>query len=489
MLRRFLADSAVYGVAALLSQGIGLLLFPLLAHHFSPREYGIIDILGLVGILASLTIALEVNQGLGRHFVEASERERVDYASTALLFTVGAYTVFAAIALPLATPLTHVLLAPGVDPWITRVAIVWIWIAGIVYLTQDQLRWRMRPRAYALVAVTTATVTAGTTAVLILGFGVGVIGALLGQLAGALAAALVVFLLSRDAYALRFDRRKLGVMLAFSLPLVPSSVGVFLNGFADRLVLQHTRSLADVGVYGIAFRIATIVALLLAGFQGAATPLILARHKEPTTRDELARIFRLFSAAALIAFLVVSLFADAEVHVLASASYARADILVPYLFMSALLFGVYIFAPGLTIVKRTRTLAAISVSAGLLNLGLALALVPPLGIRGAGLATVASSAWFFVLTMFFSQRHYTVGHDWMRLGAALAVAIGVLLLGRAVIPIGGAHALAVWPLVAKTVFSCVGSVMIATLLVRRVELLLVWSWLRRPLPKAQGSVS
>jgi O-antigen/teichoic acid export membrane protein len=187
---------------------------------------------------------------------------------------------------------------------------------------------------------------------------------------------------------------------------------------------------------------------------------------------------------------VVSLFADTEVRVLAaSVSYARADILVPYLFMSALLFGVYIFAPGLTIVKRTRTFASISLSAGLLNLGLALALVPSLGIRGAGLATVASSAWFFLLTMFFSQHHYAVRHDWMRLGAALAVAIGVLLLGRAVIPIGGAHALAAWPLVEKTVFSCLGSVIIATLLVRRDELMLVWSRLRHPLPEAQGSVS
>jgi O-antigen/teichoic acid export membrane protein len=469
MIRRFFADSAVYGVAALLSQGIGLLLFPFLAHHFSPQEYGVIDILSLTAILANLTVALEVNQGLGRHFVDASEAERVDYASTALLFTVGAYTMFAAVTLTLATPLTHVLLARGVDPWITRVAIIWIWIAGIVYLAQDQLRWRRRPHAYAVVSVTTATVTAGSTAILVLGIGVGVIGALLGQLAGALAAALVVFGLSKDAYALRFDRHKLSVMLAFSLPLVPSSIGVFLNSFADRLVLLHTRSLADVGIYGVAFRIATVVSLLLAGFQGAATPLILARHQHPTTPGELARIFRLFSAVALIAFLVVSLFADTEVRLLASSAYARADILIPYLFLSVLLFGVYIFAPGLTIAKRTRTLALVSLSAGLLNLGLALALVPPLGIRGAGLATVLSSAWFFVLTMFFSQRHYTVGHDWVRLGAALAVAIGLLTLGRAVISIGGAHALAVWPLAEKAILSGIGGVAITTLLVPRSE--------------------
>jgi O-antigen/teichoic acid export membrane protein len=479
----------VYGLAALLSQGIGLLLFPFLAHHFSPRQYGIIDILTLVAILASLTVALEINQGLGRHFVDASDRERIDYASTALLFTIVAYTVFAAVTLPLAAPLTRVLLAPGVDPWVTRIAIVWIWVAGIVYLAQDQLRWHMRPRAYALVAVTTATVTASSTVALVLGFGVGVIGALLGQLAGALAAAVVVFLLSRDAYAPRFDRRKLWVMLAFSLPLVPSSIGVFLNGFADRLVLQHTRSLADVGVYGIAFRIATIVTLLLAGVQGAATPLILARHEEATTRDELARIFRLFSAVALIAFMVVSLFADTEIRILASVAYARAEILVPYLFMSALLFGVYIFAPGLTIVKRTGTFACISISAGVLNLALALALVPPFGIRGAGLATAASSGWFFMLTMFFSQRHYAVAHDWVRLGAALGLSLAILLLGRAVIPTGYVHAFEILPLLEKVLLSCVGGVLIGTLLVRRVELMLVLSRLRRPLRGAQGSVS
>lgn len=486
MLRRFLADSAVYGAAALLSQGIGLLLFPFLAHHFSPREYGIIDILGLVAILANLTVALEVNQGLGRHFMEASEPERVRYSSTALLFTFAAYTVFAAIALPLAVPLTHVLLERGVDPWITRVAIVWIWVAGVVYLAQDQLRWRLRPRAYALVVVTTAAVTTVSTAVLVFGFGVGVIGALIGQLCGALAAALVLFVLSRDAYAFEFDRHKLRLMLAFSLPLVPSSIGVFLNGFADRLVLQHTRSLADVGVYGVAFRIATVVALLLAGVQGAAMPLILARHHEPAMRDELARIFRLFSAGALIVFLVVSLFADSEVRILASRSYARADVVVPYLFMSALLFGVYVFAPGLTIVKRTRTSAVISVSAGALNLALALALVPPFGIRGAGVATLVSSLWFFGLTMLFSQRHYAVAHDWTRLGAATAAAVGVLVIGRAVIPIGGANALALWPLLAKAAFCCVGSVAIATLLVRRDEVMQVWSQLRRPLSMAQG---
>jgi O-antigen/teichoic acid export membrane protein len=489
MIRRFLADSAVYGGAALLSQGIGLLLFPFFAHHFSPREYGVIDILTLLAIITSLTVALEISQGLGRYFIDASEHDRVSYASTALLFTIGAYTAFAAIALPLAVPLTRALLAPDVDPAIARVAIVWIWVAGIVYLAQDQLRWRGRPRAYAVAAVTTAVVTAGASATLVFGLGVGVIGVLVGQLLGATAAAVVVFCLSRRAYALHFDLRKLRAMLAFSLPLVPSGVGVFLNGFADRLVLQHMRSLTEVGIYGVAFRIATVVTLLLAGVQGAATPLILARRHDRETPGELACVFRLFSAIALIGFLVVSLFADVEVRILASSSYATADALVPYLFMSALLFGIYIFAPGLTIARRTGTFAVISISAGLLNLGLALALVPPLGLRGAGVATLAASAWFFLLMMTFSQRHYPVPHRWPSLAGALVVAVGLLVVERTAIPTSGAHVLTVGALAEKALLSCVGGLAIVALLVRRDELAQIWERLRRPLAAAQGSAS
>ena len=76
VIRRFLADSAVYAVAAVLSQGIGLLLFPFLAHHFTPREYGVIDILTLVAIIVTAAI-----KSLWQTLQEASERTKRALAS------------------------------------------------------------------------------------------------------------------------------------------------------------------------------------------------------------------------------------------------------------------------------------------------------------------------------------------------------------------------------------------------------------------------
>jgi O-antigen/teichoic acid export membrane protein len=468
---RFFRESAVYAIGALLSQGITFVLFPFLAHVFSPHDYGVIDILALAATLVSFTVTLEINQGLAREASGLQDRAvwRA-YASTALIFTVATYTIFAIVTIALAVPITHLLLDRHTSPSIVRVAIAVIWVNGAVYLAQDQLRWHKRPGAYVAATIALAVGTTITTGVLVLAFGVGVVAALVGQLVGALCAGLVLFAVSRTDYRWCFDREKCRHMLSYSSPLVLSSIGVFLNSFGDRIAIRDARSLSAIGVYGVGFRIAAVVSLLLIGFQGSTTPMVFARHREPSTRIELARIFRLFCAMGLIVFVALSVFADSEVRLLAARSYAGADVVVPYLVLQALLFGAYVFAPGLSIVRRTRVIALISVSAGLINLGLAFALVPSLGIRGAGIATLVSSVWFFAWNMAGSQRTYLVPHRWGRLAGALGVAVTVVAAVRSLLPQGGEHALALGPLAAKGAITLGAAALIMALLVERQEL-------------------
>src|SRR5919198_1765954 len=292
MVCRFLRDSAVYALPAALSRAISFLLFPLFSHHFSPTDYGVLDIVLLIGSLAAVTVALEISQGLGRYV--AAERDsdvRREYASTALLFTIAAYTALVLVVEGAAGPITDVVLGSDVSPGLMRVAGAWMWVTGVLYLMQNQLRWELRPMSYAISSGLMAAVTALSSALFVLGLDMSVMGALLGQLLGAAAALVFVLGASHGSFALRFDREKWHQMVHFSLPLVPSGLGVFLNAYADRLVIQHTRSLADVGVYGVGFRWAIIVSLALVGFQGAAMPLFLARYQEPSTPADIARIF------------------------------------------------------------------------------------------------------------------------------------------------------------------------------------------------------
>lgn len=417
-------------------------------------------------MLALLTVALEINQGLGRIVALGVEPvERASYASTALVWSVASYTVFAVLALAFAVPLTDVLLGKHVNVWITRIAIVGIWVAGALYVVQDQLRWQLRPRAFVAVSAVVAVFTTGSIAIYVFVLGGRALGVVAGQATGAIFGLATALALSRGIYRVHFHWSQARLMLAFSVALVPSSVGVLLNGYADRLAIQHRQSLAAVGVYGVGFRIAVVVTLLLIGVQNATSPHIVARHADPETPRDLARVFRLFWAAGCVTILALSVLAEPLVRLLAAPAYFGAALVVPFLVSATFLAGLYVFAPGPMIVGRTRVYAIVNVAAGLLNLGLAFLLVPSLGIRGAGIATLVSSIVVFVATMAVSQRLYPVPHQWWRLGAGATAAAAIVIATRSFLVTGPADALGASSILARIGICALGSFVVLVILV------------------------
>jgi len=78
------------------------------------------------------------------------------------------------------------------------------------------------------------------------------------------------------------------------------------------------------------------------------------------------------------------------------------------------------------------TLAALAA-----NIALNLALVPPLGIVGAGIALVASYLVVLVLMYGFTQRLFPVPYEWGRLARVVTVSTGIVVLGELLLPTEG----------------------------------------------------
>jgi O-antigen/teichoic acid export membrane protein len=442
MLRRFFRDSAVYIIPSALSSGLSLVLFPLYAHYFTPREYGALDLIFLAQSFVNFTVALEIYQAVGMCVAgEKNEALARDYASTGLLFTLGSYALFGVLAEVFASPLTHVLLGANINVVLLRIAVLWMVVQGVLALAQAQLRWQLRPRAFAAATMVNVILTMLPAGLLVLVVHLGVKGALLGQLFGSTAALICVAVMTRGTFTFRFSLTRCKEMLRLSTPLVPSSVGVFLNLYADRLIIRHSKSLADVGVYGVGYRVAMIVSLLLVGFQGAAMPLFLARKDDPATPGDIARIFKLFAGFALSVFIFLAIMATPIIRIVAAAPYQPAASVVPFLVISVLFSGMFMFAPGPGIVRKTAAMAWVAVAGGVLNVVLALLLVPRYGIKGAGAATaVASLAWFIAL-MTVSQRYYPVPHQWRRLGIGFIAVVAYVDLALSLLPSGRRTAL------------------------------------------------
>jgi O-antigen/teichoic acid export membrane protein len=427
MLRRFARDSAVYGVASFLSRGVSIFLVPIYTRVLAPADYGAIDIVTIAGGIVASVVPLEIGQAVARFFPDQPDDDaKRGFASTSLLFVVLAYSAFLIAAWVLADPIARLLLGPSYDGWLIRVAAVAMYGTGVFYIIQSQLRWSLRAREYAIAGVVYTIASIGTSVILVVVLRMGVVGVFAGQIAGAIVGVVVSARYAARYYGRSFDTGKLREMLRFSVPLVPSTLGVLVALYVDRLAINALMTLSAVGLFGIGYRIASVPQLVLIGFQTSITPLIYATHRDATTPAELARIFRVFSAIALTLWLGLGLFARDIVSIVTTRDYYEAASVVPLLVPAVLVAGAYVFMPGPAITKRTSQIAAINITGGVLNLFLNLALIPILGIIGAATATLLSSIVAFLLNVVASQRVYPVPHDWPRLLAATGVVGGIV---------------------------------------------------------------
>lgn len=420
----------MYGVAAILSRAVSLLLVPLLTRTLAPSDYGAVDILTLVGSLVALSVALEISQAVPRFFSDEPTPEgRIAYASTALWFTVAVYALVSVLAFSSAKALASFILGrPDYTP-LLRAALAMYAATGIFYLVQGQLRWERRVNQYAIASVLSAAVSLAAVSSLMLLTPMRSTAVFVGQAIGNGIGAAAGFYLARHSFARVFDRKRCVEMLKFSAPLVPSGLAVFVALYSDRLIVQRILSLTEVGELGVGYRIASVVGLIVVGFQSALTPILFARFRERETPNQLARIFGAFCAFALLVCTALGMFAREIVVLLTSPRYYHAATVVPLLAPAVLLANMYVFAPGLVITKRTGRVALLNFGGAALNVALNLLLVPILGITGAATATLTSSAVTFAGYMVASQRSYPVPHYWGRLAASLSVSVAAGITG------------------------------------------------------------
>jgi O-antigen/teichoic acid export membrane protein len=175
------------------------------------------------------------------------------------------------------------------------------------------------------------------------------------------------------------------------LPLVVSSMCVFVLNAGDRVIIQRLLGAAEVGRYQVAYTVGYVVVLLLGFTSQAWTPRIAAvvDHAQRweligRSRDELYRLL-------IPVLLGITLAAPVLLRVFAPPSFRPGTLLVVVFLVALSAFPVAANGAStraLVSVRRSRPLAAAAAVAAAGNIALNVALVPVLGIAGSALATL-----------------------------------------------------------------------------------------------------
>ena len=420
MLKQVMKDSAIYTVANGLFGIVHVGLFFWAGHYLDKAQMGAVEMVYSLILLIQLTVALEVSQAIGRFTADANEDDRRKLISSALWFSIIMHTAFVLAISPFAGPISRGLL--GADGFGKLFVVGFVAAAcwSIYYHVRNQLRWLLMSKAYTVGMFVYVALAGGVGVTLLLRPDWAIYAILIAIIVASLPPVLMGVWRFRRELRPTISRTHLKEMLAFSLPLVPSSVAVFLAHYFDRLALAQIRGLEDVGLYGMGSKLAMLVYMGVVGFQGAVTPLIYHKYRDAETPGQLDRIFRWFLWLSLSMLLGTAVFAP-EVARLLFPKFQAGVVVVPFLAFAAILSQIYIFSPGLALAKKTRLIAAIYIGGAILNVALNLALIPFMGILGAALATCLSAALTAAVYLHVSQRDYAIPFRGVRIVAALAI--------------------------------------------------------------------
>jgi O-antigen/teichoic acid export membrane protein len=251
----------------------------------------------------------------------------------------------------------------------------------------------------------------------------------------------------RRRFSLRFRGADLRALLRFGLPTVPADATVYALQVADRFYLFRVFSKSAAGQYAVAIKLATVVFVVVRGFQYAWPPLAYSIESD----EEAARLYSLvttyYALATGVVVCAVALLGRWLVRLFSAHTYFGAHRALPWLALGWALYGLFLVFVAIAWRARVTTRNVIASFAGLaVNVALLVLLVPrggaDLGIAGAGLALCGAYMAMIVVMHRITRRLLPVRFEWRRLAQLATILAAVAVSGELLLPTGGAGGLA-----------------------------------------------
>ncbi len=436
-LRRLATTGAAYTASSVISKLIAVALLPLYTRYLTPTDYGAAEVLIVAVIAASIVIRLGVIEALLRFYYARGE-DPVQVVRTGFASLFWTATAGLAIAMPLAEPISQLLLDRS-EPGLMRIAIFGLWVFTMYEFLLTLFRLDERAKAFLVFTVSNVLVTIPLTVWLVVFEGEGARGLLLGQYGSGAVFLAGLLLIHSRRLGLLADLALLRRMVRFGLPTMPAELSLYSLNFIDRVMLVRLAGLADAGLYALSVKFAQAVNVLVKGFQLAWPPLAYSIRDDDEARRAYAVIVTWF--VAVTAFVVAGMWLLARWIVRALAA---PEFFASYEAIGLVSTGVTLYALYLVLVVvlgrtgRTEFNFPATAAGTAANVGLNLALIPPYGIVGAGMALVGSYAVTLTLMYVFTQRLFRVPYEWLRLGQVAALAAGLVAAGELLLPTEGA---------------------------------------------------
>lgn len=426
---------SVYGIGGLLTKFIQFLLLPLYTRVFAPSEYGILEIVYLVGNFLAIIFGLMIRSGYVRYYYTFSkELEKRTLFNSALWFIIISSIFFLFLLEFLINRIELEIFQFSDQGLLIRLIAISTILTTVNQLFYGDLQVREEANRYILINLLGLLVTLSLTIYIVVFLKLSVAGVLMARIIGGIFELIWLALLTVKLPVLSYSFPLLTTMLTYSIPLIPVQLAFFVLELSDRFFLKNYVDLREVGLYALAYRLSSVLLLLAIEPLRAFTPYIFSLVDNPVKcKQTLADFARYYIFAISVIVLVLSMFAPEVISLVASESYQESWRAIYLITLSYAIYGLAVLSSyAIEIVKMNWISAIFWSIAAICNILLNIFLIPYYGMLGAALATAISYLLVLIGYWIATRIFYAVPYQYSKIFYIFVVMTIIYLLSTTI---------------------------------------------------------
>ena len=352
----FLKGSFAYLGGSVLTSVLPLLLLPVLTRYLSPGDYGLMATSAVLTQILVVFIGVNAFGLLARcHFDEHPGNLR-DLLSTAMALSGGVAVLLLGFFLAFGRTIERLTEFPAA--WLGAVFfIAWGTVIQNNYLSL--LQARSEPLRYISIQFVGSLLNLGISLLLVVSWHMDWRGRMWALIAAQAVIALLCLhglTLRLNLLRFRFRHESYRQLAAFGVPLIPHVIGGWVMTMAARLYLNNIASVADTGLYSVAFNLTSPLAMIVGAANNAYVPTLFAQlsRKESWDRVRLCRTLILVSASLPVLAVVCALAVRWVLPLIVGPSFYGAENYVLWMALTYAVQGIYfIFGNFVVYSKKT----------------------------------------------------------------------------------------------------------------------------------------
>jgi O-antigen/teichoic acid export membrane protein len=414
--KKFTKDVGLAGVAQLVSSLKGLILLPILAKTLGAESYGIwAQIMVTVSMLIPLAL-LQLGFAMARFLAAEKDKEKINKGFSSI-FAASSFTAFilSLLIFILAEPLAVAVFGGADAAYFVKLA---AFLVLLMTLDQVIIEYFVAFRQMGRYAVFMILQTIGEIA--LIGYlvlsGYGLFGAIVSLLVvKAIVFAAGFLLIGREVGVSKPSLSVIKSYLPFSLPLIPTTLCIWIVNLSDRYVIGYFMDIGDVGIYSVAYGLGSSVALFYAPIGVVLLPTITSLYENDNIQElktHLKYSLKFFLMFAIPSLFGLSILSKSLLRTLATSEFVSGYLIISIVALATIFLNCsYVNSNVIIFHKRTKLIGAIYAISASINMAMNIILVPMIGILGAAIATLVTFLIHLIVVSVISFRSFSFDID------------------------------------------------------------------------------